>query len=115
MRRGDIYLVDLEPAGGSEANKRRPAIIVTNEGANSRAALNQRGILTVLPVTSNIEHVLPFHVLLPKADTGLPKDSKAQAEYIRAVSVDRFGTYLGTVGDGLMGRIDDAIRLHLSL
>ena len=32
MRRGEIRLVDLDPARGSEANKRRPAVIVSNDG-----------------------------------------------------------------------------------
>ena len=30
MRRGEICLVDLEPARGAEANKNRPAVIVSN-------------------------------------------------------------------------------------
>lgn len=47
MRRGEICLVDLEPARGSEADKRRPAIIVSNDGANSTAERIQRGGVTV--------------------------------------------------------------------
>ena len=115
MRRGDVYLVDLEPVRGSEVNKRRPVIIVTNEGANSRAALLQRGTLTVVPITSNTRETLPFQVYLPAQDSGLPKDSKAQAEHIRSLSLDRFGSHLGTLPYRLMDEIDDAIRLHLSL
>ena len=37
MRRGEIRLVDLEPVRRAEANKRRPAIIVSNDGANNTA------------------------------------------------------------------------------
>ena len=33
MRRGEIRLVDLEPVRGAEADKQRPAIIVSNDGA----------------------------------------------------------------------------------
>ncbi|MCX8527664.1 MAG: type II toxin-antitoxin system PemK/MazF family toxin, partial [Candidatus Nanopelagicales bacterium] len=32
MRRGDIWLFDLDPTQGSEASKTRPAIIVSNDG-----------------------------------------------------------------------------------
>jgi len=35
MRRGEIRLVDVEPVKGAEANKRRPAMIVSNDGAAS--------------------------------------------------------------------------------
>ncbi len=45
-------MVDLDPASGAEANKRRPAVIVSNEAANSTAARLGRGVLTVVPVSS---------------------------------------------------------------
>ncbi|MEE9561883.1 MAG: type II toxin-antitoxin system PemK/MazF family toxin, partial [Thermoanaerobaculia bacterium] len=35
MLRGEIRMVDLDPAHGSEASKRRPAVIVSNDGANT--------------------------------------------------------------------------------
>jgi mRNA interferase MazF len=35
MRRGEIRLVDLDPVRGSEANKRRPAVLVSNDRAKS--------------------------------------------------------------------------------
>ncbi|WP_446666926.1 type II toxin-antitoxin system PemK/MazF family toxin [Flexivirga sp. B27] len=34
MLRGEIRLVDLDPARGSEANNLRPAVIVSNGRAN---------------------------------------------------------------------------------
>src|SRR5436305_1611447 len=80
MRRGDITLVDLEPGRGAEANKLRPAVIVSNDGANATAARLGRGVITVVPVTTNVQRVYSFQVLLPGADTGLRADSKAQAE-----------------------------------
>ena len=43
MRRGEIRIADLEPVRGSEATKRRPAVIVSNDGANLAAA-RDRGL-----------------------------------------------------------------------
>ena len=43
MLRGEIRLVDLDPARAGEANKRRPAVLVSNDGANSTAAQLGRG------------------------------------------------------------------------
>jgi mRNA interferase MazF len=54
MRRGDIYLVDLDPTRGSASNKIRPAVIVSNDAANRTAERNQRGVVTVVPVSSNV-------------------------------------------------------------
>jgi mRNA interferase MazF len=115
MRRGDIRLVDLEPVLGAEANKRRPAIIVSNDGANSAAQRLGRGVVTVVPVTSNTERVYPFQVLLRAQDTGLTTDSKAQAEQVRSIAVERVGPQVGSMSAELQVALDEALRLHLAL
>ena len=115
MRRGEIRLVNLEPARGSEANKRRPAVIVSNDGANGAAEQLGRGVLTVVPVTSRTEYVYPFQVLLPAARTGMRHDSKAQAEQVRSGAFERIGKIVGHVPDDLARALDDALRLHLAL
>ena len=51
MLRGEIRLVDFDPSVGSEANKRRPALIVSNDHANAAAARLGRGVVTVIPLT----------------------------------------------------------------
>ena len=115
MRRGEIRSVGLDPVVGTEAARTRPAVIVSNDGANRTAALLGRGVVTVVPVTSNTEVVHPFQVVLAAASTGLSLDSKAQAEQIRSVDVRRIGSLVGMVPFDLMAQIDDAMRLHLGL
>lgn len=115
MRRGEIRLVDLEPAVGAEADTRRPAVIVSNDGANGTAERLGRGVITVVPVTSNTARVYPFQVLLEAAHTGLQRDSKAQAEQIRSVAVERVGHRVGVVTGDLLAALDEALRLHLAL
>lgn len=115
MRRGEIRLVDLDPVVGSEANKKRPAVIVSNDGANTAAARLGRGVLTIVPVTSNTDRVHPFQVLLEAADTGLAHAGKAQAEQVRSVDVQRIGKRVGSVPPTLMGDLDEALRVHLAL
>ncbi|MZD08222.1 type II toxin-antitoxin system PemK/MazF family toxin [Streptomyces sp. SID5785] len=115
MRRGDIYLVDLEPVIGSEANKKRPAVLVTNDAANRMADRAGRGVLAVVPVTSNVTHVRSFQVLLSAVECGLQRDSKAQCEQIRALDLARFGKRIGVVPAPLMKDIDRALRQQLAL
>ncbi len=115
MLRGEIRIVDLGSALGSESGKRRPAVIVSNDGANATAARLGRGVVTVVPVTSSVDRVFPFQVLLPADECGLERDSKAQAEQVRSVSVERVSARLGSVPPPMMRRLDDALRLHLSL
>ncbi|MGH2853216.1 MAG: type II toxin-antitoxin system PemK/MazF family toxin [Solirubrobacteraceae bacterium] len=115
MRRGEVRMVDLDPARGAEANKRRPAVLVSNDAANSTAARLGRGVVTVVPITSSVARAYPFQVLLPAGAGGLPRDSKAQAEQVRSIDAERIGEQLGQLPDRLMGSIDDALRLHLGL
>lgn len=115
MRRGEIRLVDLDPARGSEADKQRPAVVVSNDGANGTAQRLGRGVIAVVPVTSNIERVYPFQVLLPAVSTGLAVDSKAQAEQVRAVAIERVGRRIGLLTADLQADLDEALRLHLAL
>ncbi len=115
MRRGEVRLVDLDPARGSEASKRRPAVVVSNDRANATAARLGRGVVTVVPISSNLARVLPFQVLLPAELTGLRVDSKAQAEQVRSVSVDRLGPVLGRLSTSTVAAVDEALRLHLDL
>ncbi|RZQ59951.1 type II toxin-antitoxin system PemK/MazF family toxin [Amycolatopsis suaedae] len=115
MRRGQIRMVDLEPVRGAESNKVRPAVVVSNDGANAIAGRLGRGVVTVVPVTSNVRRVFPFQVLLPAAECGLAADSKAQAEQVRSVSVERVGRLAGQVPPAVLAKLDDALRLHLGL
>ncbi|WP_354531811.1 type II toxin-antitoxin system PemK/MazF family toxin [Nakamurella sp. UYEF19] len=115
MRRGEIRLVDLDPVRGSEANKQRPAVVVSNDRANSVAQRLGRGVVTVVPLTSNVARVFPFQVLIPADIVGLRVASKAQAEQVRSVAVERVGPSLGLLQASLLAEIDDALRLHLDL
>ncbi|WP_084557923.1 type II toxin-antitoxin system PemK/MazF family toxin [Hamadaea tsunoensis] len=115
MRRGDIYLVDLEPSQGAEANKMRPAVLVSNTTANRVAERNGRGVVTVVPVTSNIERVYPFQVLIPGGEGGLARDSKAQAEQVRSVDFGRLRRRLGGLSPVTLARLDAALRVHLDV
>lgn len=67
MRRGEFRTVDFDPIRGSEAAGRRPAVIVSNDQANRTAQRLDRGVLTVVPITSNVQRVYPFQVPCPRA------------------------------------------------
>lgn len=115
IRRGDLRLVDFEPARSGEANKRRPAVVVSNDGANEMASRWGSGVITVVPLTTNVDRIFAFQVLLRADDTGLHHDCKAQAEQVRSVAVSRVGAKIGTAAALLMESVDEALRLHLAL
>ncbi|WGV25153.1 type II toxin-antitoxin system PemK/MazF family toxin [Halotia branconii] len=111
MKRGDIYYANLSPAVGSEMDKCRPVLIVSND-ANNRAA----NTVTILPITSNVRRVYPFEVLLNCEDSGLPKASKVQAQQIRTISQQRIvGEVINSLSQELMQLVDAALKLHLGI
>jgi mRNA interferase MazF len=115
MRRGEIVNVSLDPVSGPEAGKTRPAVVVSNDAANATATRLGRGVITVVPVTSNTARIYPFQVMLPAGQTGLRQDSKAQAEQVRSVAVERVGERVGRLPAALIAELDRALRIHLSL
>jgi mRNA interferase MazF len=111
MKRGEIYLANLSPAVGSEMDKRRPVLIVSND-ANNNAA----NVVTILPITSNVSRIYPFEVLLQLEDSGLSKPSKVQAQQIRTISKQRIlGDAVGSLSTELMELVNAALKLHLYL
>lgn len=110
IRRGDIFLTHFGPARAGEPDFKRPAVVITNNVANAKA-----DALTVVPLTSNLNTVYGFQLLLPTERTGLNLESKAQTELITCIAVSRIGKRLGQVPEELMTELDARIRLHLAL
>ena len=110
IRRGDIFLTHFGPARAGEPDFKRPAVVITNNVANAKADAP-----TVVPLTSNLNTVYDFQLLLPTERTGLNLDSKAQTELITCIAVSRIGKRLGQVPEELMTELDARIRLHLAL
>jgi mRNA interferase MazF len=115
MERGDVMLVSLDPSVGSEQGKVRPAIIVSSNAANDSATRRGRGVVTIVPLTSNVKTIYPFQVLLRAQDSGMPMDTKAQAEQVRSVSTERLIRRIGILNSEKMRELEHALRLHLSL
>jgi mRNA interferase MazF len=90
-------------------------VVVSNDGANARATILGRGVVTVVPVTSNVTRILPFQTLLEPSETGLARASKAQAEQLRSIDVRRLGSRIGQLTPTVIGEVDEALRLHLGL
>jgi mRNA interferase MazF len=110
IRRADVILTDFSPARAGEADRLHPAVIVSNNKVNAA-----HFVFVVVPMTSNLERLYEFDLLLPAHRTELNKDSKAQINLIRHVSDTRLRKRLGFVPDDLMLELDERILEHLGL
>jgi len=108
IRRGDVFLVNLNPVVGSEVGKTRPAIVVQNDLANRSSPT-----ITIIPVSSSTERVFPFQVRLSAGEGGLSQESKALCEQIRTVSRDRLLERLGRLSQERLDDIRAALDRHL--
>lgn len=108
--RGEIWLVSLSPALGSEIGKTRPALVISNDRNNEFAET-----ITVLPITSKVARAYPFEVFIPKAETGLPKDSKVKCNQIRTIDKKRLLKFLGKLSPDRLKKVEKALLIHLGI
>jgi mRNA interferase MazF len=105
-----VFFVNLDPVIGSDVGKQRPAVVLQNELANRSSAT-----VTVVPITSQVERVFPFQVLLPAGEGGLDRPSKALCEQIRTVSRARLVRRVGSLPEARIAEIRTALERHLWL
>lgn len=110
IKRGEIWLANLDPTVGGEIRKTRPVLVVSNDINNIH---NQ--VVTVLPLTSNTSRIFSFEVMLAQGVANLPKDSKAKADQIRTLDKSRLARKIGTVPFGQMQEVEKALKTHLGL
>jgi mRNA interferase MazF len=118
LHRGSIVTVEFDPAQGAEQNKTRPAVVVSNDGANAAVGRLGYGVVTVVPLTSTVTRggrPRPYQAVVTADESGLDRDSTAQAEQVRSVSVGRVVRLAGRLTTEAMARVDEALRVHLAL
>ena len=112
MRRGEVWLINLDPTVGAEIKKTRPAVIVNDD------AIGILPLKVIVPVTEWKDRyaVAPWLVRLePDAENGLDKPSAADAFQVRSVAQERFVRRLGRLSDTAMQEITKALAVVLSI
>jgi len=111
VKRGEVYLVELDPTRGSEIKKTRPAVIIQNDVDNRYSP-----ITIVAPITSKLDTELyPTEVLVKPPEGGLRADSVVLLNQLRAIDKGRLGRRLGTLKPGTMALMNDGLAIVLAL
>ena len=105
-RRGDVYWVALDPTLGSEIQKTRSAVIVSNNSCNAFGAR-----VVVLPLTSNVDSLFPGEALV----TVKGKPSRALGDQIRSLDKSRLRSRIETLSQDELVAVEEAVRITLGL
>ena len=106
-KRGEIYIVRLDPTLGSEIKKTRPALIIQND------ILNEHSPVTIIaPITSKFDEALyPTEVLIIAPEGGLRVDSVVSLNQIRAIDKQRLANRIGKVSLATMLRVNRSLMI----
>lgn len=105
-KRGDFYWVNLDPTVGSEINKKRPAVIVSNNVGNEFSSR-----VIVAPITSKVSKIFPFEVEVELKG----KKGKILLDQIRAIDKIRLQEKIAPGNEELLEKINTALKIVLSL
>ncbi|MBI2042922.1 type II toxin-antitoxin system PemK/MazF family toxin [Candidatus Pacearchaeota archaeon] len=111
IKRGDIFLANLEPIIGSEQGGTRPCLIIQNNYGNKYSPLT-----IIAPLTSKkFSKEFQTNVFLLKEDSGLDKDSTVLLNQIKTIDKSRIAKKISSLDREIMRKIDLAIKISLDL
>ncbi|MBC8418617.1 MAG: type II toxin-antitoxin system PemK/MazF family toxin [Pseudomonadota bacterium] len=87
IKRGGIYLVNLNPIKGREQAGRRPVLVISSD------AINRQPLVVSVVVGTDARNVstdYPTNVRVPADETGLPRDTVFLCFQIRSLDPKRF-------------------------
>lgn len=110
IKRGDIFVVNLDPVKGSEQGGLRPCVVIQNDVGNKHSPT-----VIVSPITSRLKkRDMPTHVMLPQMD-GFPAKSMIMLEHLRTLDKKRLGKFMTVLDPELMDRVDSALAVSVGL
>lgn len=111
IRRGDIFYADLSPVVGSEQGGVRPVLIIQNDIGNKYSPT-----VICAAVTSKMNKAkLPTHIELEAQRYNLMKNSVVLLEQIRTIDKKRLREKISHIDTELMVKVNEAIRVSLSV
>ncbi len=115
VRRWDTYWADLEPGVGREQKgRRRPVIVISNDGFNSNFEMVT--VVSLTKLEGKNRTVYPFEVVLPLGTVTPDYSSIVLIHQIRAISKMRLLEPIGSIShEGQRAEIENRILEHLEI
>jgi mRNA interferase MazF len=111
LKRGGIFLANLEPIKGSEQGGIRPVLIIQNNISNKYSP-----VTIIAAITSKIfEKEFPTNVFISKEDSKLDRDSTILLNQLRTIDKLRLIKKVGTLNPEIMAEVDIALKISLEV
>ena len=111
IRRGQIYLADLEPGFGTEPGKKRPVVVIQTNLINRVHTSTM-----VCPVTGRVRPGWNLlRVRVARGEGGVEKESDILVDQIRALDNRRLLQLLGQVPSDAMAQLSGKLKVLLDL
>jgi mRNA interferase MazF len=111
VKRGEIWLADLNPTRGSEQAGTRPVLIFQNNIISKYTIT----ILAILLTTNLRRASLPSCVHISKGEGGLASDSVALCHQLRALDRSRLLKNLGTVNEQTVSALESCVMFTMGI
>jgi mRNA interferase MazF len=111
VKRGEIYTANLSPTEGSEQSGNRPVVVASRNAINDNSPV----VLVVPCTTDRGQRIYPSQVRIGAGEGGLPLNSIAMAEQVRAIDQRRLSTFWGALPDETLRTLDLALLIALDL
>jgi len=107
IQRGEVYWVNLPTEKDKkELQGQHPAVVISNNEQNKFSPL-----ITILPLTSQIDKIYPFQVLSNLKD----KKGVILVDQIRTIDRTRLGDKIDELSTETLDKIEKALHLTLAL
>ncbi len=105
-KRGDIYWIQLDPTIGTEIQKTRSCLILSNNSQNKRGTR-----VIAAPITSKMKNVYPFEAkIIIKG-----RECKVLLDQLRALDSRRMGSKIDSIDSSTMFTVEEALKVALDL
>ena len=108
-KRGEVWLVNWNPARGSEQAGKRPALVIQNDIGNEKAST------TIVAAISSAVRLYPMNVEINPPEGGLDRPSIIKTSQILTISKERLEKRLGRLSKASLDDVGSAIKLSLAL
>lgn len=112
IRHGELYLVDWNPARGSEQAGRRPGAVIQNDIAN---AVQGYPVTIVCAVSSKLKGYPSMLRVAPSEENGLSEPSEVNAAQIMTVQKDRLVQRIGRLSEADLRLLEEKLAYMLGL